>query len=884
MRDVRSFRSVVLVAALLSCGRGDPTSSREPGAGGVERPIPSTGQGLLVSSPGSQVEEEYGYDDAGELSSIRTSGPPVALVLSDFDPKEGGAGRLVSITGAGFSPDPARNGIRLNGILAPVVASSATRLSFKVPAEASTGKITVSVGTVTATSAADFVVRPPVILSDFTPKVGKAGTVLTITGNNFDPVPGRNIVSVGGGTVTVTTASPTFLVVTLGSGAASGKVTVSTPDSSSTSSADFLLLPGALLEENVAHASRTELGAPAAVSIPTAGKTGVLLFEGFEGRYGSVHLSGVTYAGTTRITVFEPLGTSIFTDTIGAGQERKYAIPALPRTGTYLLVVQPAGTSSGTATVRVFEDAVVALDPRGGPATMSLARGQNGRFVFAGRPGDNLDLGITSLDVDPSGAVVAFAALQPGDRSLGSFGAASAPRRWQLPAIEMPGAHAVTVRPPASAGASVTVLLSAQVTGKFPAGALLRFQTERAGQTGLYHFDATAGESYTVTAVVPTASTTNVQVNLYGPGGRSVGGQTVSRGGSLKIDAGALAESGTYTVAVVPVGLTTAIVDLALLAHDAEVLVVDGPTLARTLAPGQNGRYTFAANAGDYVSVAWPALATSPVGGSVALGVLKPDGSSLLQRPADAPTSWLLPVIPATGPYTLTVSPSGVLGASVSALLSRPLTGSIAVGAESTRFESARPGQTGRYTFAASALESLTLSAAASTGFSGSVPITVYRPSGGTLLPSGSVAPMGFSKLDLSVLPETGVYTVVIVPPGVGTGSIDLSLMNQVTDTLVVGAAPKAVRLSSGQNGRFSFTAAAGDLLSLAYSSMATTPPGASVSLVSYRPDGSQHGNRSATQSGSWALPQLNVSGTYTIAVRPAGPVSLVTNLQLTRR
>lgn len=874
MRDVRSFPTLVIIAALLSCGR---SGSTPPGAA---TPVPSTGHGLLVSSPGSEVNEEYAYDDAGELSSIRTSGPAAPLVLSDFDPKEGGAGRSVTVTGAGFSPDPARNVVRLNGAVASVVSSTSTRLSFKVPAGATTGRLTVSVGSSTATSAVDFVVRPPVVVTGFTPKMGKPGTVLTISGSNFDPDPARNTVSVGGRPVSVTSASSSSLVATIGAGASSGKVQVLTAGSSAASSDDFVLLPGALVEGNVVYAGRVDPASPVAVPISTAGTSGVLLFEGVEGRFGSVHVSGVTYAGT--LTIYEPLGTSIFTTPFTVGQERKFGLPALPRTGTYTVVVQPAATSTGTASIRVFEDVVVALDPRGGPRTMALARGQNGRFVFNGRPGEYLDLGITSLDADPSGAIVALQALQPGGQVAGSLSTAAAPRRWQLPAIEMPGSHSVTVSPPASAGAVLTVLLSVAVTGELHAGVPVNFQTERAGQTARYHFDAASGESYTLAAIVAPASLTGVQVNLHGPGGRSVGGGSVSPGGSLKIDAGGLADTGTHTVGVVPAGLTTAVADLVLLRQDEAVLEVGGPLQARTLVPGQNGRYTFDANAGDRVSIGLPALATSPGGGTIALGLLKPDGSILAQRTAAAPTSWQLPAIPTNGRYTLAVKPPGMSAASISALVSRPLAGTIAVG-EGVRFESARPGQIGRYTFTASALECLSLTAAAGAGNTGSVSISVYRPSG-AVQASGSIAPQGVSRLDLSVLPETGVYTVELVPSGVGTGSIDLSLVNQFTDTLVVGAPAKAITLSAGQNGRFSFTAAAGDLVSLVYSSMASTPPGAGVTFVSYRPNGSQHGSSTATQSGSWALPPLTVAGTYTISVRPAGSASLATDLRLTRR
>lgn len=880
MRDVRSFRSVVLVAALVSCGRLDRTSI--PPGDAIVRPVPSTGHGLLVSSPGSQVEEEYGYDGAGELISIRTSGPPVPLALSDFDPKEGGTGQLVSVAGAGFSPDPGRNVVRLNGTVAAVVASSATRVSFKVPADAATGRITVSVGTATATSAVDFVVSPPVVVSDFAPKMGKAGTVLTISGNGFDPEPARNIVSIGGRIVTVTSASSTSLVGTVSSGASSGKVSVSTASSSATSSGDFVLLPEALVEQDTTYVGRTEPEAPVAVAIPTAGKSGILLFDGVEGRSGSVHVSSVTYAGTTRITIFEPLGTAIFTSTVSAGQERKLAVPALPRTGTYVLVVQPAATSTGTATLRVFEDAVVALDPRGGSATMTLARGRNGRFVFTARPGDRLDVGMTSLVVSPAGAT-SLALLQPDGASLGTQ-SISTRTNWQLPVVELPGLHSLTVSPPATADASLTLALSVPLTGKFPAGgASVHFESARTGQTGWYTLEAAAGESYTLKAVAGTGFTSNVTVAVYRPTGASVGNASVPAGSSNKIDLSDLPETGPYTVAVTPQGTGTGSLDLTLIPEATGTLVLDEPPRTLSLMAAQNGRYTFAGSAGDYLSVGYTAISITPSGGSVMLMIRRPDGIVLTSRTVNSLGSWQLPVLPSTGTYTISVTPPGTSAANITILLSRPVTGPLANDGSATRFESARAGQTGRYTFEAATGESYTVTAIASAGFTGGAGVAVHRPSG-PLAGTVNVAPGGKAKLDLGVLPEAGTYTVVVIPPGVGTGAVDLRVLPYALDSLGIGDPPKALSLLPGQNGRYTFDASQGDLLQLAFPSFVTTPSGKTATIILYGPNGSALGNRAIGTSGTWSLPQIPESGTHQLTLKLPDTAGANLSLQLTRR
>jgi gliding motility-associated-like protein len=83
--------------------------------------------------------------------------------ITSFTPTTGVIGTTVTITGANFSPAPANNTVRFNGITAFVSASTATSITTTVPAGATTGKITVTVGGNTATSATDFTITVPTI-------------------------------------------------------------------------------------------------------------------------------------------------------------------------------------------------------------------------------------------------------------------------------------------------------------------------------------------------------------------------------------------------------------------------------------------------------------------------------------------------------------------------------------------------------------------------------------------------------------------------------------------------------------------------------------------------------------------------------------------------
>ncbi|CAN5351258.1 hypothetical protein BH09BAC3_BH09BAC3_08890 [soil metagenome] len=78
--------------------------------------------------------------------------------ISSFSPASGLDGTAVIITGTNFSATPADNVVTFTAVPATVTASTATRITTSVPAGATTGRITVTVGCITATSAADFTV------------------------------------------------------------------------------------------------------------------------------------------------------------------------------------------------------------------------------------------------------------------------------------------------------------------------------------------------------------------------------------------------------------------------------------------------------------------------------------------------------------------------------------------------------------------------------------------------------------------------------------------------------------------------------------------------------------------------------------------------------
>ena len=173
--------------------------------------------------------------------------PTASPAIASFSPTEGIEGTAVTINGTHFSTVTSENIVKFSGTVANVTIATATTLTVAVPAGATTGKITVEVGSQTATSANDFDILVIPAITGFSPTEGDEGTTVTITGTNFSTVTSENIVKFNGTVTNVTTATATSLTVTAPAGATTGKVTVQVGAQTATSSNDFVYLPQAIV-------------------------------------------------------------------------------------------------------------------------------------------------------------------------------------------------------------------------------------------------------------------------------------------------------------------------------------------------------------------------------------------------------------------------------------------------------------------------------------------------------------------------------------------------------------------------------------------------------------------------------------------------------------
>jgi YD repeat-containing protein len=172
----------------------------------------------MVDSSGNVVT--YTYDAVGNITQIKRSTVTAgSLAIFDFNPQQGPPGTAVTIRGQGFSATPSSDVVKFHGRVARVSSATTTTLVATVPAGATTGPISVTLGGITATSSTNFVVpRIPSINS-----VSPESVLFNVVIPNVKAT-GANL---AGATFSFSPAGPTISAVSINSAGTSATMTVS---------------------------------------------------------------------------------------------------------------------------------------------------------------------------------------------------------------------------------------------------------------------------------------------------------------------------------------------------------------------------------------------------------------------------------------------------------------------------------------------------------------------------------------------------------------------------------------------------------------------------------------------------------------------------------
>jgi uncharacterized repeat protein (TIGR03803 family) len=186
---------------------------------------------LLLSTNGTlySATEGGGSNGVGSFYSLSTSYAPF---ISLVNVSSGTVGTQVGILGQNFT---AASVVKFGGTAATTKAlTGSTFILATVPIGALTGKVTVTTGTATLSTAATFKVKPT--LKTFSPASGRVGTSVTITGTGLTQTTKVTFNKVA---ASFTVNSDSQIIAVVPAGATTGKIAVTTKGGSATSATSF---------------------------------------------------------------------------------------------------------------------------------------------------------------------------------------------------------------------------------------------------------------------------------------------------------------------------------------------------------------------------------------------------------------------------------------------------------------------------------------------------------------------------------------------------------------------------------------------------------------------------------------------------------------------
>ncbi|HZE71919.1 MAG TPA: IPT/TIG domain-containing protein [Pyrinomonadaceae bacterium] len=340
--------------------------------------------------------------------TISTSTAPT---ITNFTPTIGTQGTSLSITGTNFETTASNNWVTLNNRYSLVSAATSTTISTSVPSLSTSGRVSVGTPAGKAVSAADFFVPPAPFTAgevEVTGRtaVGESKTVTITTGNKiglivFDGTALQrvslvaNSFSMTGSSVTIYNPDGTQLAGSYfySSGSlletpvlpATGTYTILIdPENTNTGSITFTLYNATDVTSTI-----TPGGPAVTVTTTSPGQNAMLTFGGTAGQRVSLKLSNSTFTGCYAVNdvVKNPDGTTLTSGALCSAAGFVDAV-ALPVTGTYTVLIDPQGITTGSQTLLLIDvpaDVTASITPGGASVTLTTTTpGQNARATFAG--------------------------------------------------------------------------------------------------------------------------------------------------------------------------------------------------------------------------------------------------------------------------------------------------------------------------------------------------------------------------------------------------------------------------------------------------------------------------------------------------------------------
>ena len=760
----------------------------EAGAPSISYVYDEAGRLVAITDPAGETAR-YNYDAAGNLLSVTRHGSNQISVL-EVSPDKGGVGQRVTIYGTGFGAAAGQNTVTFNGVSAPIISASPTRMTVSVPSGATSGPVAVTSLAGTATSDTPFVVEgssgPPVI-TGFTPAVGRYNTSVVISGANFGASPALNRLDFNTSAVTPATATATSLSAVVPYGTTSGRITVTTPAGTAVSASDFFMVPDNYLPESVEITGRMQIGGAKRVAFTQQNKIALILFDGVAGQQVSLRVNDMT-SSYNYIAIRNPDGTTLAGGSSPMGTGLFVPVPPLPATGTYVILVdiQDYETGSLVLELRDAPDVLADVTP-GGPevtAANSVA-GQNIRFRFNGTAGRRVLIQVMGNTFTVNGYLLYI--FQPDGRRLLSPTCTTnnmCTTIYYTEALTLPvsGLYTVLIDPKGESTGEVRVGIydvpPDDVKPLSIGGPAATGTATTPGQNIRFPFQAAAGQRLGLKVTNPTFNSYDFAIYRPDMTAWYMGGTTVD--GVTVYDLPPLAAGGTYTPVFDPSDVRTGSVTASVfeVADVRASVTFGGPAANVALAAGgQNAYVTFSGTAGQRVSV--KATGVTIPNCRYSMNLRGPDNvvidGSYTTCDLGAGVAFIdTRTLGQTGTHTIFLDPDAMgTGSASIALYEVPpdVAATTTLGGSAVPISITVPGRNAGVTFSAAAGESVTVKITSNT--MGSVAVYLIRDNVATITSLTSSA-SSFS-LPAQSLPAAGTYRIFIDPVGSNTGSLSVA-------------------------------------------------------------------------------------------------------------
>jgi hypothetical protein len=688
-------------------------------------------------------------------------------------------------------------------------------------------------------------------------------------------VAGQTTVTLNATPVTPSSLTDTQIVFSVPANTATGAIQITTPSGTAVSAGDFVVPTSGIGPIASSLAIVTD-GIAQTLSIESANTSAEFTFDGQTDHWVTLAvntLSTTPASGTVTYNIIAPDNSVLSQGSISTS-DVTIPVPPVLLTGTYQIVFNSGANTSVAITANLNSDSTTALAPYaytsfpvyGYASTHTSVPGQSVRLTFVGTPGEALGFGINPLQLYVADGTAA-------NRRVTLYGPdSSTPLATGscIAVVGNPTDETCDLNPPilqVSGTYSVVVDIGVVNTSTFAIEAYLtQNSVASAPAGGAAVTDFNPGQNATVTFAGNAGETPDLVLTLLDgisgnfPIGTVIapdGTQIASFGGSagslsnptLIVPLPALPADGTYSIAldslagIYPLGIS---VDTPYSTGIA--LTPTGRSIyAATASANQKAALTFSAQAGQYLSFGLSSLAEPSVTMPAAtVSVAQPNGSTLSTTSCTLSCAIDLANLPATGTYTVTVTPATSVTMSFVATLSDELLGSLDVSTPFTG-STTRIGQILRIGVNGTPGDAygLYFQQAVVTGEEGSIQYhtQILNPDGTTAtLPSIYSRPQTQALLHL---PQAGRYSIVISPGGRSylPAELDMQLVLNASVPLATNGPTLTWDVTnSGPLGVYTFDGTQGESLGLGIT-MSIPSVGGNYSTggqyLIYKPDGS---------------------------------------------